>query len=53
MVEAATVTDTRKQAIFARHETFHPRFGWLKKGFKSAVHYPGVFLEKANKRLIQ
>jgi Protein of unknown function (DUF4007) len=46
MVEAATVTDTRKQAIFARHETFHPRFGWLKKGFKSAVHDPGVFLEE-------
>ena len=19
--------------IFARHETFHPRFGWFKKGF--------------------
>ncbi|WP_255447833.1 DUF4007 family protein [Picosynechococcus sp. PCC 11901] len=19
--------------MFARHETFHPRFGWLKKGF--------------------
>ena len=22
--------------IFARHETFHPRFGWLKKGFDKA-----------------
>jgi len=21
------------QPIFARHETFHPRFGWLKKGY--------------------
>jgi hypothetical protein len=30
--------------IFARHETFHPRFGWLKKGFDQAVRDPGVFL---------
>src|SRR5689334_12693567 len=22
---------------FARHETFYPRFGWLKKGFDAAV----------------
>jgi Protein of unknown function (DUF4007) len=25
-----------KADIFARHETFHPRFGWLKKGFDRA-----------------
>ncbi|MGF1514875.1 MAG: DUF4007 family protein [Elainellaceae cyanobacterium] len=30
--------------VFARHETFHPRFGWLKKGFDSASHNPGIFL---------
>lgn len=30
---------------FARHETFHPRFGWLKKGFDRADQYSGVFLE--------
>jgi len=30
--------------IFARHETFHPRFGWLKKGFDRAVQNPQVFL---------
>jgi len=29
--------DVRIQPIFARHETFHPRFGWLKKGFDKAV----------------
>jgi len=23
---------------FFRHETFHPRFGWLKKGVDAAVH---------------
>jgi hypothetical protein len=30
--------------IFARHETFHPRFGWLKKGFDKAAENPHVFL---------
>jgi hypothetical protein len=25
------------EPIFARHETFHPRFGWLKKGFDWAA----------------
>ena len=29
---------------FARHETFHPRHGWLKKGFDAAREDPGVFL---------
>ncbi|MEA5417741.1 DUF4007 family protein [Spirulina sp. CCNP1310] len=28
---------------FARHETFHPRFGWLKKGFEQASKNPDVF----------
>jgi Protein of unknown function (DUF4007) len=30
--------------VFARHETFHPRFGWLKKGFDRAKQNPAVFL---------
>ena len=30
---------------FARHETFHPRFGWLKKGFDRAARHPGIFRE--------
>ncbi|WP_088893789.1 DUF4007 family protein [Leptolyngbya ohadii] len=30
--------------VFARHETFHPRFGWLKKGFDRAAQDPKVFL---------
>ena len=29
--------------IFARHETFHPRFGWLKKGFDKADEDDRVF----------
>ena len=28
--------DVTFHPIFARHETFHPRFGWLKKGFDKA-----------------
>jgi len=31
--------------IFARHETFHPRFSWLKKGFDAAKNNPKVFLQ--------
>lgn len=30
---------------FARHETFHPRYGWLKKGFDAAVAAPDIFLQ--------
>lgn len=30
-------------SIFARHETFHPRYGWLKKGFDRASADQEVF----------
>lgn len=29
--------------IFARHETFHPRFGWLKKGFDKTKEDNKIF----------
>ena len=29
---------------FARHETFYPRFGWLKKGFEAVNRNPHIFL---------
>ena len=29
--------------VFARHETFHPRFGWLKKGFDVASKDAEIF----------
>jgi hypothetical protein len=32
--------------VFARHETFHPRFGWLKKGFDQASQDSGIFLRE-------
>lgn len=32
--------------VFARHQTFHPRFGWLKKGFDAAKKDGGIFLRE-------
>lgn len=32
--------------IWARHETFHPRFGWLKKGFDKAGEDADIFLRE-------
>jgi hypothetical protein len=29
--------------LFAAHQTFHPRFGWIKKGYDAAVKDPDVF----------
>ena len=31
---------------FARHETFYPRFGWLKKGFEAVNRKPQIFLDE-------
>jgi hypothetical protein len=39
-------TETSTVNVFARHETFHPRFGWLKKGFDRAIQDPKVFLHE-------
>lgn len=32
------------QQVFARHETFHPRFGWLRKAVLAANEDDGLFL---------
>lgn len=32
--------------FFSRHETFHPRFGWLKKGFDKAKNDSEIFRKK-------
>ncbi|NET57453.1 MAG: DUF4007 family protein [Symploca sp. SIO2E6] len=37
---------TMLNPVFARHETFHPRFGWLKKGFDALQQEPRVFLQE-------
>ena len=31
------------EGFFARHETFCPRYGWLKKGFDAIKKYPDIF----------
>ena len=35
---------TTLQSSFSRHETFHPRYGWLVRGAREASADPGVFL---------
>jgi hypothetical protein len=39
--------DAAIHPIFARHETFHPRFGWLKKGFDKADEDNSVFSKES------
>ena len=31
---------------FAKHETFHPRFGWFRKAYKAAADNPYVFTQE-------
>lgn len=33
--------------MFANHQTFHPRFGWIKKGFDAAAADPNIFNEQS------
>lgn len=33
--------------MFANHQTFHPRFGWIKKGYDAASADPNIFSEKS------
>jgi len=33
--------------MFANHQTFHPRFGWIKKGYDAAAREPNIFNEKS------
>lgn len=33
--------------MFANHQTFHPRFGWIKKGYDAAARDPNIYNEKA------
>ncbi len=47
MISAMMKEESKMQPIFARHETFHPRFGWLKKGFDRAVENPTIFSEES------
>lgn len=42
-IESPSKGQKMSTPIFARHETFHPRYGWLKKGFDAAVKDSTVF----------
>lgn len=42
MIQNATVIAS-ENAYFAKHETFHPRSGWLKKGFDAVVKNQEIF----------
>ncbi|CAM3358232.1 DUF4007 domain-containing protein [Mycobacterium colombiense] len=33
--------------MFANHQTFHPRFGWIKKGYDAAASDPNIFNEQS------
>ena len=33
---------------FARHETFHPRYGWFRKAYSVAAQDPYVFNRSAH-----
>lgn len=35
--------DDAAAEVFARHETFHPRYGWFRKAVKAAAKSPDVF----------
>ena len=38
---SGALLDQYTVAAFARHETFHLRFGWLRKGFAAGSKGPG------------
>lgn len=43
-INQAAQTEARgARPVFARHETFHPRFGWLKKGFDAVAQDLEIF----------
>jgi len=39
------ILETACAPTFAAHQTFHPRFGWLKKGLDGVALNPGIFSE--------
>ncbi len=43
LLDTVTNQGTGTSPVFARHETFHPRYGWLTKGFTIANRHPHIF----------
>lgn len=46
VTQAAHVEESNTKYVFARHETFHPRFGWIKKGFDAVVRDEEIFFRE-------
>jgi hypothetical protein len=46
LLDTVSNQGTGTSPAFARHETFHPRYGWLKKGFDAVNRDPHVFLRE-------
>lgn len=44
--QSAQKSEVSASAFFARHETFHPRFGWIKKGFDAVDNDSELFLRE-------
>src|SRR5262249_24097803 len=42
--QIVTKEERNTRHSFARHETFHPRFGWIKKGFAAVAEDGDIFL---------
>lgn len=42
-LEVLSIDDYINQGLMGRHETFTPRYGWLKKGYDAVVSDPDVF----------
>lgn len=43
VVKRENLREDAPAGFFARHETFCPRYGWIKKGFNAVAHDPYVF----------
>lgn len=53
LIDTSQYQDIPKvEPVFARHETFHPRFSWLKKGFDAAKKYEDNIFLKDNAPVI-
>ncbi|HEX9004185.1 MAG TPA: DUF4007 family protein [Blastocatellia bacterium] len=46
VVQAASTEEAIANYVFARHETFHPRFGWIKKGFDAVAQDAEIFFRE-------
>lgn len=46
VTRTARMEDSSVKYAFARHETFHPRFGWIKKGFDALAANSRIFLQE-------